>query len=163
MAAKPRAGQDLLEDARVQAFISTVKAQCKKCNVRLVFANSHGVGRQGKGDCWGFFQEPITNTSRLDTRHTAGILKIAIKDLPVTEWICTLAHEYAHFLQWFRADPIYSFDDSEYVKMEIATEREALAILKRFRIPVDLDVVKRKSKVYIAKIRKQAKAKLTKP
>ena len=82
MAAKPRAGQDLLEDARVQAFISTVKAQCKKCNVRLVFANSHGVGRQGKGDCWGFFQEPITNTSRLDTRHTAGILKIAIKDLP---------------------------------------------------------------------------------
>ena len=159
MAAKPRAGQDLLEDARVQAFISTVKAQCKKCNVRLVFANSHGVGRQGKGDCWGFFQEPITNTSRLDTRHTAGILKIAIKDLPVTEWICTLAHEYAHFLQWFRDDPVYSLADEEYVRMEIATEKEAITILKRFRIPIDFDVARRKSKVYIAKIRKQAKPK----
>ena len=79
--------------------------------------------------------------------------------MPVTEWICTLAHEYAHFLQWFRDDPIYSLDDSEYVRMEIATEKEALVILKRFRIPVDLDVVKRKSKLYVAKIRRQAKLK----
>jgi hypothetical protein len=41
--------------------------------------------------------------------------------------------------------------------MEIATEREAFEILKRFKIPINYETAKRKSKKYIAKIRREEK------
>jgi hypothetical protein len=149
---KGKSGQALLENARVQEFIRTVRSQCRKCNVQFSLAPANMVGRQGKGDCRGYFQEPCGSTGSKENRHVAGMLKVATVGHPVSEWICTLAHEYAHFLQWFRDDPVYTLDD--YTEMEIATEREAIEILKRFRIPLDYGVVKRKSDAYIARLRR---------
>ena len=150
-----QAGQALLESARVQLFLSTVRSQCRKCNVQFVLADAHQVGGRGKNSLWGFFQEPTVRTGDLRNRGNAGMLKIATKDIPVSEWIVTLAHEYAHFLQWFRDDPIYESDS--YLELEIATEREAFEILKRFGIPINYEAAKRKSKKYIDKIKREEK------
>ena len=146
----PKAGQALLDNARVQGFLHLVRSQCRKCNVKFVLADSYGVGKQGKGDLWGYFQEPMVNTRG----KSPGMLKVATKDVPVGEWIVTLAHEYAHFLQWFRNDPLYAKDEDEYLAQEIATEREAFKILKRFEMPINYESAKRKSKEYIQKLRK---------
>ena len=151
----PKGGQALLDNARVQLFLSTVRSQCRKCNVQFVLADAHEVGGRGKNSLWGFFQEPTVRTSNLRNRGNAGMLKIATKDIPVSEWIVTLAHEYAHFLQWFRDDPIYESDS--YLELEIATEREAFEILKRFGIPINYEAAKRKSKKYIDKIKHEEK------
>lgn len=151
----PKSGQALLENARVQAFLATVRSQCRKCNVQFVLADVHCVGGRGKNSLWGFFQEPAIRTGDFRNRQNAGMLKIATRDIPVSEWIVTLAHEYAHFLQWFRDDPVYESDS--YLELEIATEREAFQILKRFGIPINYEAAKRKSKKYIAKVRKEEK------
>lgn len=145
----PKSGQALLENARVQEFLSTVRSQCRKCNVKFVLAEAETVGGRGKNSLWGFFQEPSLH------RRVPGELRIAIKNIPVSDWIVTLAHEYAHFLQWFRDDPIYNCDS--YLEMEIATEREAFEILKQFQIPINYETAKRKSKKYIAKVRRYEK------
>ena len=150
-----KSGQALLENARVQAFLATVRSQCRKCNVQFVLADAHEVGGRGKNSLWGFFQEPTVRTGDHRNRQNAGMLKIATRDIPVSEWIVTLAHEYAHFLQWFRDDPIYESDS--YLELEIATEREAFQILKRFGIPINYEAAKRKSKKYITKVRKEEK------
>ena len=150
----PKAGQALLDSARVQALLATVRSQCRKCNVQFVLADAHEVGGRGKNSLWGFFQEP-TVRGDLRNRKNAGMLKIATKDIPVSEWIVTLAHEYAHFLQWFRDDPVYESDS--YLELEIATEREAFEILKRFDIPINYEAAKRKSQKYIAKIKHEEK------
>jgi hypothetical protein len=151
----PKSGQALLENARVQAFLATVRSQCRKCNVQFVLADAHEVGGRGKNSLWGFFQEPTVRTGNHRNQQSAGMLKIATRDIPVSDWIVTLAHEYAHFLQWFRDDPIYESDS--YLELEIATEAEAFQILKRFGIPINYEAAKRKSKKYIAKVRKEEK------
>ena len=149
-----KSGQALLENARVQAFLSTVRSQCQKCNVKFILANANYVGGKSKQEqLLGFFWEPTMNrTGSPKSRYCAGMLKVAIKGIPVSEWIVTLAHEYAHFLQWFRDDPVYNSDS--YLEMEIATEREAFEILKRFEIPINYETAKRKSKKYIEKVRR---------
>lgn len=151
----PKAGQALLENARVQVFLATVRSQCRKCNVLFVLADAHEVGGRGKNSLWGFFQEPTVRAGHLRERSHTGMLKIATKDIPVSEWIVTLAHEYAHFLQWFRDDPIYQTDS--YLELEIATEQEAFQILNRFGIPINYEAAKRKSKKYIARVRREEK------
>jgi hypothetical protein len=145
-----QSGQALLENARVQEFLSLVRSQCRKCNVKFVLADAEFVGSKKQGEqLLGFFWEPSLH------RRAPGELRVATKNLPVSEWIVTLAHEYAHFLQWFRDDPVYHCDS--YLEMEIATEREAFEILKRFKIPINYETAKRKSKKYIAKIRREEK------
>lgn len=146
----PKSGQALLENARVQEFLSTVRSQCRKCNVKFVLAEAETVGGKSKKDqLLGFFWEPSLH------RRAPGQLRVAVKNIPVSEWIVTLAHEYAHFLQWFRDDPIYNCDS--YLEMEIATEREAFEILRQFQIPINYETAKRKSKKYIAKVRRTEK------
>ena len=146
----PKGGQALLENARVQEFLSLVRSQCRKCNVKFVLADAEFVGGKSKREqMLGFFWEPSLH------RRAPGELRVATKNIPVSEWIVTLAHEYAHFLQWFRDDPVYNCDS--YVEMEIATEREAFEILKQFRIPINYEAAKRKSKKYIAKIKRYEK------
>lgn len=146
----PKGGQALLENARVQEFLSLVRSQCRKCNVKFVLADAEFVGGKLKREqMLGFFWEPSLH------RRAPGELRVATKNIPVSEWIVTLAHEYAHFLQWFRDDPVYNCDS--YVEMEIATEREAFEILKQFGIPINYEAAKRKSKKYIAKIKRYEK------
>lgn len=158
MAKATKSGQYLLENARVQDFIATVRAQCRKCNVKFVLANVTCI-RGGEGvreGLWGFFQEPYGNTGGRSTLQHSGMLKIATKGIPVSEWLCTLAHEYAHFLQWFRGDEFYCYDTDEgYVQMEVETEREAFEILKRFGVPINYEAARRKSKKYLDKIRRE--------
>ena len=143
-----KTGQALLENARVQEFLSLVRSQCRKCNVKFVLADAEFVGSKKRGEqLLGFFWEPSLH------RREPGELRVATKNIPVSEWVVTLAHEYAHFLQWFRDDPVYNCDS--YLEMEIATERQAFEILKEFEIPINLEVAKRKSMKYIAKVRRE--------
>jgi len=153
---KAKSGQELLYDARVQEFMGTVRAQCRKCNVKFTLANAEFVGGRAKGEqLLGFFWEPSFHRTSAGDRGAPGELRVAVKNIPVAQWIVTLAHEYAHFLQWFRDDPIYHCDS--YLDMEIAAEREAFAILRQFGIPIDYTLARKRSKQYIAKIRKEEK------
>jgi hypothetical protein len=63
------------------------------------------------------------------------------------EVLHTLAHEYVHFLQWRRKDPIY--DCTNYQKLEKYTEQEAIKLLRAHKVPINLVVVKKKSKRYL--------------
>jgi len=145
---KAKSGTALLENARVQEFLQTVRSQCRKCNVKFVLAPSEFVGGRADGEqLLGFFWEPSLH------RRQSGELRVATRNIPVSEWIVTLAHEYSHFLQWFRDDPLYNC--ASYLELETATEREAFEILRRFKSPNEFGVARRKSKAYIAKVKRE--------
>ena len=76
-----KSGQALLENARVQAFLSTVRSQCQKCNVKFILANANYVGGKSKQEqLLGFFWEPTMNrTGSPKSRYCAGMLKVARK------------------------------------------------------------------------------------
>lgn len=136
--AKKKLKKNFIEHKNVQNFLKTVKDQCKKCRVKFILADHSTVGEKGFGGLYGYFLEPS---------RTKGELKVAVKNIEPKEWIYTLAHEYAHFLQWFNNDPIYN--TKSYEKLEIETERQAIKILRRFKIPMNFTLLKRQSKRYI--------------
>jgi len=70
----------------------------------------------------GYFLEPC---------KLPGELVVARK---CEDFILCLAHEYTHMMQWFHEDPIYNCKDSEYYKLEKTTERDALKLLKEWKI-----------------------------
>jgi Zn-dependent peptidase ImmA (M78 family) len=135
---KKRPKRDFTKNKNVKFFLKTVKDQCRRCRVKLIFAESNTVGEKGFGGLYGYFLNPS---------KAKGEIKIAIKDIEPKEWIYTLAHEYAHFLQWFNNDPI--FNSKNYLKLEIETEKQAIKILRKFKIPLNFTLIKKQSKRYI--------------
>ena len=137
----------LQRSKEVQLFIEIIRNQCRRCKVSLILANSSSLGKQGGGDLLGFFQQP---------GRGRGMIKVATRNIPIEDWILTLAHEYAHFLQWFNNDPIYNLSDKQYIELEIETEKQTSKLLKRFRIPLSQDYFNLKSKMYIQRLKKNA-------
>ena len=136
--AKKKLKKNFIKHKNVQNFLKTVKDQCRRCRVKLIFAESNTVGEKGFGGLYGYFLNPS---------KAKGEIKIAVKDIEPKEWIYTLAHEYAHFLQWFNNDPI--FNSKNYLKLEIETEKQAIKILRKFKIPLNFTLIKKQSKRYI--------------
>lgn len=131
----------------VQKLIQKVKYQCKLLDVDFSLNKSFCVYTKEGDSCFGFFSAP--NGVR------KGTLKVAIAEKPLEEWVLTLAHEYAHMLQWFNNDWTfvnYEFDNSLYYKLEILTERQALKILRESGIKIT-ESIKTRSKKYIKKVR----------
>lgn len=133
----------------IERFINHVKHQCDLLDVEFKLTKGYSVYTGEGNSCFGFFSPP-------NEKHK-GLLKVAIGKKTREEWILTLAHEYAHMLQWFNQDKIYEdFHDNEdaYFDLEIQTEKEALKILTGFDIKIT-DSLKRKSDKYIRQIREQ--------
>jgi hypothetical protein len=93
----------------------------------------------------GFFEEP--------TEHENGKLRVAAgRPLPVVLHI--LCHEFVHFLQWHEGRSIYT--EKNYAKLEEKTEREAIRMMKKFSLPIDLNVRKRVADRYIQRLRAES-------
>ena len=137
-----------LKHQRVQHFLRTIRSQCRKCNVRFTLAKGHEVNAEGER-CQGYFLEPD---------HRLGIpgeLRVAIGGRRTADWLYTLSHEYAHFLQWRDDSPIWG--EQDYWTMEIQTEREALALCKEFRLPIPRRVLLQEHRRYMKKLSKYRK------
>lgn len=133
----------------VQKLIQKIKYQCKLLDVEFSLANSYSVYTKEGSSCYGFFSPP--------TSWKSGVLRVGIGNKPLEEWVLTLAHEYAHMMQWFNDDILfkeYDYDDSLYYKLEIQTEKQAIKILKESGIRVT-ESLKTRSRKYIRRVREQ--------
>ena len=137
---------------QIPIFLRHVRSQCRKLNVKFRLSKSEGINSgDGEERLRGIFITPTT------IKH--GSLRVAIKNRRVSEWIVDVAHEYVHMMQWFRGDALYEDHfrgDVSYAKLEAATEKEALLLLKAWGIEVGSHQLKR-SKRYIAKLRIEEK------
>ena len=132
-----------LKNPRVQHFLRTVRSQCKKCNVRFTLSSGYEVNSDGER-CQGYFLEPW------HSKGHHGELRVAVGGRRPTDWLYTLAHEYAHFLQCMRDDPVYR--ERDYYKLEVATEREALQLCRQFKLPIPRRVLLKEHKKYMRKL-----------
>jgi hypothetical protein len=135
---------DYLRNPRVQAFLHTVRSQCRKCNVRFTLSPGYEVNGGGER-CQGYFVEPDHR------RGVHGELRVATGGRKTSDWLFTVAHEYAHFLQWMRDDPIWR--EKDYFTFEMATETEALALCKSFKLPIPRRVLLKEHRRYVRKLR----------
>ena len=133
-----------LRNPRVQAFLRTVRSQCRKCNVRFTLSPGYEVNGGGER-CQGYFVEPDHR------RGDHGELRVATAGRKTSDWLFTVAHEYAHFLQWMRDDPIWR--EKDYFTFEMATEAEALNLCKTFKLPIPRRVLLKEHRRYVRKLR----------
>lgn len=133
----------------IERLIAHIKKQCRFLDVTFKLTKGYSVYTGEGNSCFGFFTPPNDKFK--------GILKVATGEKTREEWVLTLAHEYAHMLQWFNQDKIYEEfrnNDDAYFDLEIQTEKEALKILEGFDIKITKSL-KSKSTDYINHIRKQ--------
>jgi len=135
-----------MNNPRVQHFIRTVRSQCIKCNVRFTLSSGYQVNAGGER-CQGYFIEPW------HTRGHRGQLRVAIGGRRTSDWLYTLAHEYAHFLQWMRDDPIWW--ETDYLTLEKQTESEALELCKTFKLPIPRRVLLKEHRKYMRKLARE--------
>jgi predicted SprT family Zn-dependent metalloprotease len=115
----------------VQHFIKTVKYQCKCLGIEFSLSRAKSVYTKDGYSCAGFFLPP--------DKKKRGKIRVATGKLSIDDWIFTLAHEYAHLLQWFERDPLFELHDKNeefYIRLERKTEKKAMQILRKFKIPV---------------------------
>lgn len=138
---------------QIPKFLAHVRSQCRKLNVVFRLSKSEGINSgDGEERLLGIFIHPIA--------EKPGSLRVAVKNRRMSSWIVDVAHEYVHMMQWFRGDKLYESHfrgDVSYSKLEAATEKEALILLKAWGIGVGVHQQKR-SKRYIAKLRVEEKS-----
>ena len=105
-----------------QKFIDYVRRKCRQLNIQFRIGKGRTVKDPDGSMVEGYFLEPC---------KLPGELVVARK---CEDFILCLAHEYTHMMQWFNEDPIYNCRDSEYYKLEKTTERDALKLLKEWKI-----------------------------
>ena len=140
------------ENEDVQKFLDYVHSSLRKHKIKLIL--SLETTTIGKNQISGYFSD--------EDRE----LLVCIDD---PDWIETLVHEFCHFLQYKEQDPVYtSLDqgDSNYVSevwdwldhkhefvstkrkneafrkmiaMELDCERRSVEMIKRFKLPVNLE------------------------
>ena len=113
-------------------FIAKVDREASRLSVQLLF----GIGKcvldpTEKDGSEGYFEPPA------DRR--LGTLAIAI-GVPRSRWLHTLAHEYAHMIQWSRDDAVYlkwykEPSEENYIALETYTEAEAKKLIENFKLP----------------------------
>ena len=141
-----------LTNLRVKHFLKCVRSQCKKCNIKFTLSRGHKVNA-GEGErCLGYFQPP--DHSETTTHFAQGHLRVAIGNRPAYEWLLTVVHEYVHFKQWMRDDPIFLHKD--YAVMEAATEKELAQVVQEFKLPIPRRTVKRETTKYLKKLHAEA-------
>jgi hypothetical protein len=112
------------------------------------FTLSSGYQVNGGGErCQGYFIEPWHRKGH------SGQLRVATGGRRTSDWLYTLAHEYAHFQQWMRDDPIYR--ERDYLTLEKHTEREALELCKQFKLPIPRRVLLREHRKYMKKLARE--------
>jgi len=133
-----------LKNSKVRTFIRTVRAQCRKCNVRLILSKGYEVNAFDGERCQGYFCEPEHELA------LPGRLTVATGRRRTADWLFTLAHEYAHFLQWRDDSPLWL--EPDYYTLETHTEKEALKICRQFKLPIPRRVLLSEHRKYMKKL-----------
>lgn len=150
------------ENKDVQAFIDYVHSSLRKYKINLIL--SLETATIGKNQISGYFDDGSKE------------LLVCINE---PNWIETLVHEFCHFLQFKEQDPIYTSldqDGSNYISelwdwldgklefistkrkneafrkiiaMELDCERRSVEMIKRFKLPVNLEDYEYVAFVYI--------------
>jgi hypothetical protein len=140
-----------------EEFIKHVKLECKKHNVKCILKNTKTVKLTDDNDrCSGYFDEEN--------------LVVAMKR---PDAIQILVHEYCHLTQWVEQcdlwvasvkneshDKLYRWLAGEEVKgiekainicrdLELDNEKRAVKVIKRFNLPVDIDIYIKKANAYV--------------
>lgn len=136
-------------------FVRYVKAECRKHGIRCVFRKV-SYFRTTPGSCIGYFDD------------ANKVLAVAMKR---SDWIETLAHEFAHLTQWQDGIDLWHKSERSVPLMEkwllgkpvrrikrhleicrdleLDNEKRTVKIIKKFKLNVDLDNYIRKANAYI--------------
>jgi Zn-dependent peptidase ImmA (M78 family) len=79
-----------------------------------------------------------------------GRLVVATGRRRTADWLYTVAHEYAHFLQWRNDSPLWR--ETNYYKLERETERAALQLCQQFKLPIPRRVLLQEHHKYMKKL-----------
>lgn len=140
-----------------QEFIKHVKQECKKHNINCVLKNTKTVKLTDDNDrCSGYFDEE----SLVVAMNRPDALQI-------------LVHEYCHLTQWVEQcdswvasvkneshDKLYRWLAGEDIKdikkaisicrdLELDNEKRAIKMIKRFNLPIDIDIYIKKANAYV--------------
>jgi len=122
----------LSESPEANRFIAKVDREAQRLSVQLLFSLKNDVMALDTREATdGYFTPPEDDSP--------GFLVVPIGKQE-QEWLHTLAHEYVHMCQWFRDDDVWvkwrSYNcDSNYYRLEEATEHEACEIIMKYKLP----------------------------
>jgi hypothetical protein len=145
-----------LDNAKVKAFVSHVKAECKRKGIRVELRKSKNLNLGQGMRCSGYFDE---GNSRL----------VVAANHPLS--LGVLVHEFGHFTQWDERLPIWDkachaiacieeWLNGKEVKnikkwlalsrdLELDNEKRAVKIIKEFNLPVDIDLYIKRANAYV--------------
>lgn len=133
---------------KIKDFVRYVREDAGEHNVRIYFAPRKFIWDKEvpkshpDAQLFGYFVSPGRNCS--------GRIVVAGK-LPLPTVIHTLAHEYAHFIQWKNKQACYQND--HFVAYERNAEVKAMKLIEDFELPINIRVRKKRSKQYIKDLR----------
>ena len=128
-----------------KTILEYVKEEIEKHNIELKIVKGYRLVYDSE-KCYGYFEPPL--------KTKKGKLALAIGEKRHVDYLWDLAHEFAHFRQWKREDPIYlkhQIDDSIYPLLEKRTEKEAQKIFENWGLNTSKRL-KNRSKKYLSKI-----------
>jgi len=145
-------------------FIKFVRHECRRYKVKFMLQHENEIKNQDEGalSCGGYFTD------------TPAELAVATR-ISYTDFLSTLVHEYSHMTQWIDNSPYYighrGFDSWDIIERwingedftrstirksinivrdcELDCDRRAVELIKKFRIPINIDRYCRKSSAYI--------------
>lgn len=132
-------------------FLKFLRDDLKSHRVHLKFSKTRKVRFSKDLLTAGFFCEP--------TDRKWGIIRIGCGNRKPINILMTLAHEYAHFLQWKKHDRIWVQMSNDpicglaYVELEKRTEQDALNLLREWHIPANYGAIRSRSRSYISYLR----------
>lgn len=135
----------------VRDFLTHMREDLNNHRVRLVFGRTRMVRFSNDLLTAGFFQEP--------SERKWGIIKVGTGNRKPITILTNLAHEYCHFLQWKSGDNQWHkadgniIDGGSYLKLEEKTEKEAIRLLRDWRIPANYNAVRMRSNAYLSYLR----------
>ena len=129
---------------KIKDFVRYVREDASQCGVRIYlypykYIWDYEVPKtHPDAQLFGYFLSP--------TRKKSGRIVIAA-GLPLPTVIHTLAHEYAHFVQWRTKQACYT--KNQFVAYERNAEIKAIKLLGDFDLPINIKVRMKRSKQYI--------------
>jgi hypothetical protein len=148
-------------------FVNSVKRRCKYHGVKLVLSPSKNVifTDDYKNECSGYFSD-------------SDRLLVVACGKPAEQWIDILVHESAHMDQWVQKDPRMEEWDaaciafSEFLQgtkimnksqlrnvidsmidLELDCEKRSVELIKKWKLPIDLDNYIRVANAYVLSYR----------
>lgn len=136
---------------QAKAFLNFMRNDLEQHRVKLTFSRTRKVRFSHAIYTDAYFLEP--------TSKKWGRIRVGTGNRKPINILMTLAHEYAHFLQWRRREKEWRsgnedlIEGEKYVELEKRTEKSAIELLREWHIPANYRAVRMRSKAYIAYLR----------